>query len=208
MRTRDPNGTIQLSKVRLPERIRRLLERDAHRKGTTINAMVAAGLEAHYAETDYGGETAALGELLARVMADAGKAITGINAVAGHGRRNWQDDPYAYGEAVKAALHVLELARPYGEPAPHGEFTTGRLGELSGVVGEQVANGIIEQLTGRETGTASHWTGRVGEALGSIATRLCDKPPSEEFFKGEIDPNPRIEIRDGMILVKSGEEQS
>ncbi|HXP03600.1 MAG TPA: hypothetical protein VN808_05730 [Stellaceae bacterium] len=207
MRTRDPDGTIQLSKIRLPERIRRLLERDARRKGTTINAVVAAALEAHYAETDYSGETGALGELLARAMSDAGKAITGINAVAGHGRRNWQDDPYAYGEAVKAAMRVLELARPYGEPAPHGEFTSGRLGELSGLLGEQVANGIIEQLTGRAAGTASHWTERVRNALGSIATRLCDKPPSEEFFKGEIDPNPRIDIRDGMIFVEPSEEQ-
>jgi hypothetical protein len=120
MRTRDPDGTIQLSKIRLPERIRRLLERDARRKGTTINAAVTAGLEDHYAETDYFGEIAALGELLARAMSDAGKAITGLNAVAGHGRRNWQDDPYAYGQAVKAAMRVLELARPYGEPAPHG----------------------------------------------------------------------------------------
>lgn len=207
MRARDPDGTVQLSKIRLPERIRRLLERDARRKGATINAAVAAALEAHYAETDYSGETGALGELLARTMSDAGKAITGINAVAGHGRRNWQDDPYAYGEAVKAAMRVLELARPYGEPAPHGEFTSGRLGELSGVLGEQVANGIIEQLTGRESGTASHWTERVRNALGSIAIRLCDKPPSEEFFKGEIDPNPRIDIRDGMIFVEPSEEQ-
>jgi hypothetical protein len=75
-------------------------------------------------------------------------------------------------------------------------------------MGEQVANGIIEQLTGREAGTASHWTERVRDALGSIGTRLRDKPPSKEFFKGESDLNPKIDIRDGAIFVEPGEEQS
>jgi hypothetical protein len=189
MRSREEGDTAQLTKVRVKERIRRLLERDAQARKTTINAVVADRLEASFAETDYSPELAALGEMLARVMDEAGNAITGANRWAGYGKTYWLNDGYAYDQALKAALRVLILGRPPAPRAPHGLFSTLNR-HLARTVGRQVADGVLEQLRGRETGTASHWVGRVRDKLGVVATRLCQQTAPPEFFLSQREDGP------------------
>ena len=118
-------------------------------------------------------------------MAETGNAITGINRWSGHGLTYWVDDPYAFDQAIKAALRLLLLSRPAGCRAPHGLLPTldgPDHPNLSRKFGKQVADGILEVMRGRETGTAWLWVLRLRETLGNIGTRLVNQPVPDETW--------------------------
>lgn len=189
MQGRDLSAVAEI-KIRMKEPLRAAIEHAAKRRGVSMNAEMIDRLDASFAETAYPAEVAALAELIARAMAETGSSIEGMNRWSDHGYLPWLDDPYAYDQAAKAALWVLVQSRPTGSRAPHGLFATDdfiRRG-LSGRMGKQIADGILELMRGRLTDNqgeptpAPPWMERVRAKLGAIWERLANRPVPAAYW--------------------------
>lgn len=183
MDARDQAASAEI-KIRMKEPLRAEIERAARRRGVSMNAEMVDRLERSFAETAYPPEIAALAELLARVMTDAGRSIEGGNRHAGYGFVNWLDDPYAFSQAAEAAIHVLELSAPKGSKEPHGLFASPAWLSNAKEMGRRHADGILEVMRGRHTepgAIAVQWAPRVRRELGIIGDRLDDQPVPVEY---------------------------
>ncbi|HEX3860462.1 MAG TPA: Arc family DNA-binding protein [Stellaceae bacterium] len=180
---REASATVDI-KIRMKEPLRAQIEIAAKSLGTSMNAEMVDRLEQSFPELTYPPEIAALAELIARAMTETGNAIEGLNHIAGHGRKSWLDDPYAYDQAIMAAVRVLTLSKPLGEPEPHGLFTSAGVPNPE-QIGQLMADGILEVLRGRHTepgSTPMQWMPRVRAKLGSIATRLSEQDTPDDYL--------------------------
>src|ERR1051326_7129580 len=111
IRHRKPGERVPLG-LRVTLGVKELLDQAARKSGRSQSQEAELRLEQSFAERAYPPEIGALAELLARTMAETGNFITGANRWSGHGVTYWPDDPYAYDQAVKAALQLLLWGRP------------------------------------------------------------------------------------------------
>ena len=133
---------------RAPKRLKDDLSKAAAASGRSLSTEAQFRLEQSFAEFAYPAEIAALAELIARVMTEAGELITGMNQLAGHGSRTWLTDPYAYDQAVKAASHILEMSCPPGAPEPWGLCAAADWPRAADM-GNAISDGILETMRGR-----------------------------------------------------------
>lgn len=91
----------------------------------------------------------------------------------------WLDDPFAYDQAMSAAIAVLEAARPAGDPKPPAG-SVAAVNSAQGLTWSTIsANAILHALKGRIT--SSHLSKaeaeRVVSLLGHIADRMKARKP-------------------------------
>jgi hypothetical protein len=109
---------VQLG-LRVKEWMRAALEESAHEHGTSINSEIVERLEKAFADEDVRAEfwgRDGLYELMKAVATVMNRAGTRALLFSGkHIASPWLNDPYAYDEALQAAVKVLEALRPPGE---------------------------------------------------------------------------------------------
>jgi len=193
LRTRDPDQEAARQYVggALPRVLKAKLQLAAACNGRSLSAEWQSRLERSFESEGVEGCPIELGsffELLARTMIEVGETIPKTNATAGYeAPRNWVADAYAWDQAARAAMHVLDLSRP-DSAEPHGLFASpGYPQEAARELGRRMANGILEVMRERhetEPGTTlpwSGWTSRVRQTLGSIGERLDRHPPPDDY---------------------------
>jgi hypothetical protein len=182
-RTRSKEEPRQYVGGQIPARLKRLLECAAKANGRPINAEFVSQLEQSLAA--YPPEIAALAELIARTMTETGDAISGVDREAGHGFKRWLVAPYAYSQAVGAAIRVLQKSLPDDSAEPEGWFAKPEYPrERAEQVGKQMADSILEVMFGRndDDTTVALWAPRMLENLGVIGDRLARHPPAEDYI--------------------------
>jgi hypothetical protein len=177
--------------IRLRDDTKLKLEFAAAAHQRSLSEEMESRLDQSFVDAAYPPEIGALAELLARAMFETGDSIAGANRWSGHGSTPWLADSYAFNQALKAAHRILEKAEMEGDSAPHGLFATKAYSrKLARQIGRQIADGIIEVMSGRHKdagSTAALWTPRVREQLGAIGDRLL-RQPADEYFAATTSP--------------------
>ena len=113
---RSKAATVNL-KLRLKEPLRAAIERAARENGVSMNSEMVRHLERSIHRDDGlgGPRVAAIVEAMATAMRSTGEhgAFAATGKLHKHGL--WFEHPYAFDQAVKAAMAVLEFYRPPGE---------------------------------------------------------------------------------------------
>ncbi len=113
---RSKAATVDL-KLRLKEPLRADIERTARENGVSMNSEMVRHLERSIHRDDGlgGPRVAAIVETMATTMRSAGElgAFAATGKLHKHGL--WFEHPYAFDQAVKAAIAVLKSYRPPGE---------------------------------------------------------------------------------------------
>jgi hypothetical protein len=116
MPRRKPTESAEL-KLRLRESLRSAIEKSARKRGRSLNQELIERLERSFDEEERlgGAQLVELIETIARVMKSTGQqaGFLETHKVVNQGR--WLVLPYAFDQATKAALTVLEHHRPPGE---------------------------------------------------------------------------------------------
>jgi len=108
-------------------------------------------------------------------------AMTGFGATFTlEGSANWVDAPYAFDQAVMAADHILEKARPEGESIPPAPPKVPDRPDLEATLaayrahaGVGFANSILEAVQGRgATSDLQQWAKPISEMLGPLVKRM------------------------------------
>src|SRR5579862_4037968 len=100
--------------TRITEDLRADLEKGAAKSGRTVSREVETRLRSYFdharaAEEIFGGrDLYALMRLIASAIAITDNPLTG---------KSWRDDPYAFDQAIRAVMRVLESFRPAGDMA-------------------------------------------------------------------------------------------
>ncbi len=174
---------------------KRRIDRAAALNGRSTAQEIELQLEESLVDAAVPPEIGALAELLARVMAETGTAISGGNRWAGHGSVPRLIDPYATHQTLMAARRIIEKIQPKGDPAPHGLFASPDYPqELAEHIGTQIADGTIEVMLGRreeDGSTAALWTPRVLQKPGVIGEQLAGHPSPEEYLVSTTEPAPK-----------------
>jgi hypothetical protein len=142
MARRQGSETVQIS-VRAKEPLRAALESAAAERGVSMNTEIIERLMRTF-EDEVKLEAEFDRRQLYAILRIAAVAMdhSGNSAVIVSGTRsNWVDNPFAYDQAVKAALHVLNAFRPLGEISGPKSFPT---------LGEDFAGGILEHIAAEE----------------------------------------------------------
>ncbi len=120
---RSKAATVDL-KLRLKEPLRAAIETAARENGVSMNSEMVRHLERSIDRDDARGgqRVAAIVEAMATAMRSTGEhgAFAATGKLHKHGL--WFEHPYAFDQAVKAAMAVLENFRPPGEivlPTPN-----------------------------------------------------------------------------------------
>ncbi len=120
---RSKAATVDL-RLRLKEPLRAAIERAARENGVSMNSEMVRHLERSIHRNDGlgGPRVAAIVEVMATAMRSTGEhgAFAATGKLHKHGL--WIEHPYAFDQAVKAAMAVLEIFRPTGEvvvPTPN-----------------------------------------------------------------------------------------
>jgi Arc-like DNA binding dprotein len=151
MAARDKATTVQL-KVRMKEPLRAKLEEMAHRHGISMNAEIVARLEQSFEhqqrlEDVFGGILVyRLVRMVGAIMDSAGSTALlyrPSSRVAEDPDLRWGGDPYAYDQALQAAIYALEALRPIGEPTAPPEGL-GMMGASD--VGRRTAQKMLDAL--------------------------------------------------------------
>jgi hypothetical protein len=198
-RTTKPTGGAKRHplNMRTTRETRERLEAAASANGRSLAQEVEARLERSFAQDqrleDVFGSADLFGLLRAvgTAMDAAGKSAGFMATRSPEGARGWIDHPYAYDQAVQAAVRVLEALRPHGEieppdvrpptgyPRPPGalDMTTGRM-----MTEEEAAQGRQARLESLGTDHADALLGQIGTLpeqaasmranLGRLAGRL------------------------------------
>lgn len=146
MTGRDKTEMVQVS-FRTREPLRAALEAAAKARGVSMNTEMndrlmrsfedEANLETEFARIPL----YAILRLVANAVDHAGASAAIVSNMGAGASKAWLDNPFAYDQAVKAALFVLETFRPRGDiesavPKPR------QMRHL----GEEVAKGVLEAL--------------------------------------------------------------
>jgi hypothetical protein len=186
----EPGERVPLS-FRVTPEFKARIDRAAALSGRSTAQEIELRLEHSLADPPYPSEIVALAELLGRVMFETGDSIAGANRWSGHGSTPWLADPYAFNQALNAAHRILEKAEIEGDAAPHGLFATKAYPrKLARQIGKQIADGILEVMSGRHKdpgSTAALFTPRLREKMGAIGDRLL-RQPAEEYFAATTSP--------------------
>jgi Arc-like DNA binding domain len=166
-------------KVRMKEPLRADLEEVARDRGVSMNAEIVRRLEWSLAadeqvEAVFGSaELYGVMRALAAVMNTAGNRALWLS---GHDLRyGWIDSPYAYDQAMQAAVRVLEALRPPGEieqppPQPEPEQRIA-LDRMRSGLGVRTADDILGLIPRPEPDKEE-----ARRRLGRLADRLSKEP--------------------------------
>jgi hypothetical protein len=175
--------------VRVREKLRRQLEQSAEEEGRTLSQEVEFRVEQSFDRTElvfdsmklaYGAELAGLLMLIGRAMSGAGRT-SGLkgNTVQFTGTE-WLADPFAYEQALNAAVAVLKGLRPPGRAVAAGGDA--KFAETMKVFmrtsnsnswGESYGKSVLDVLRGKESVVrATDWIERVKELLGPVGERV------------------------------------
>jgi Arc-like DNA binding domain len=115
-RTRAKADYVQLN-VRMKEAVRRKIEKAAGANEVSMNSEVVRRLEQSFSNDDrFGGpRLIELVETMARVMKLAGETAGLVAGGTAVDKGRWLAVPFAYDQAVKAAVDTLEYRRPVGK---------------------------------------------------------------------------------------------
>jgi hypothetical protein len=200
----EPGERVPLS-FRVTPAFKAKIDRTADSSGRSIAQEVELRLERSFDDAMFPPQLAALLELVGRIMLDAGNGISSANRLARQGDdRPWMLSPYPWNQAIEAGMRVLEKAKfPAEEAVPVGVFAAPDFPEdRAKDTGEQLADGTIEILIGRDTdpgATANLWAPRVREGLGPIAERFKNQPKPADFSYSRSEPGRVVVDADGNI---------
>ena len=192
----DNRRSYKLS-VTIREKLRRQLEESAAAEDRTLSQEVEFRIERSFDRAElifnsmtlaYGPELAGLVILVARAMAGAGRVSRRKESGLEFSREGWLTEPFAYEQALHAAVAVLKGLRPTGRAnAPSGDP---RLVESMNVLmktsrssswGEWYGKNVLDALRGEGSIVNSdEWLERVKEMLGPVAARISQKSESDE----------------------------
>ncbi len=185
----DSRRSYKLS-VTIRERLRRQLEQSAEEEGRTLSQEVEYRIERSFERAElmwemmelaYGREAAALLVVMARAMADAGRASGYRHSPTGNEGASWLDDRFAYEQAQKAAATILEKFKP-PKWTEQPNISNERFLETMRVLtkstdsktwGEWFAKNVLDGLRGEEsTVKDQRWINRTKDMLGPLFDRL------------------------------------
>jgi hypothetical protein len=130
-------------------------------------------------EQIYGRQLAGLLLLLGKVMRDSSRSAAFSIEPTLEAAEGWMDRPWAFEQAAKAAVTVIEAVRPEGEPAPPHSITKLPDPIKSSMlnVGESFARTALLAVHSPDRGpTASliKFGGEVRDLLGPAANRIAE----------------------------------
>jgi len=120
------------------------------------------------------GAAGAIGQVAIAAMSAAGETAGILSALSPQGAINWQDDPTAYDQAVRAAVAVLEQFRPTGAPAEIDvrglpESTASALANIGQTLAAEI---LMEAATGESARSQMAWRANtMHSGLGSLVER-------------------------------------
>lgn len=181
---RKESATVDV-KIRMKEPLRAAIERAAKRRGVSMNSEMTDRLErslrdeawaVHAFEARYGKRLAGMIEILARAMDETGRHVGFWATGTLDGATNWFDVPYAFDQATKAAIAILDALKPPGDPSPVGAILAVQSQlppDFAENVGESFALGFLRAVSDEEhDGQFADWAAGPRAMLGPIGSRL------------------------------------
>lgn len=187
----DSRRSYKLS-VTIREKLRRQLEHAAEEEGRTLSQEVEYRIEQSFDRGElifdamtlaYGHQLAGLVIAVARAMSSAGRLSGFKSGDSGFLGQDWLDDPFAYEQALTAAVTVLKELRPPGRPVASGGDAK-MLENLNVLMasthskswGEWSGKDFLCALRGEEsTVNDSPWLQRVRELLSPVLERAVQR---------------------------------
>jgi hypothetical protein len=177
MVSRDKSELVQVS-FRTREPLRAALELAAKARGVSMNTEMNERLMRSF-EDDVNLETEfarvqlyAILRVVANTIDHAGTSSAVVSSMSTGAPKSWTDNPFAFDQAVKAAMYVMNAFRPSGDIAS-ATPTAPQLREL----GEEFAKGTIEALLEEQSTTIgdAQIPSRARRDLGHLFDRLQQK---------------------------------
>jgi hypothetical protein len=139
----------RLSDRSISEEIELRLEQSFQNERSTLAAL----------EFAYGAGLSGLLLAIGEAMNAAGRHAGFSTKFTLDGSNSWWNDPYAFDQAVKAAIFILEAFRPFGgtEPPRHLKGIVGELdmGLVAAHIGEGLAADLLRKIASSRTSTAA-----------------------------------------------------
>jgi hypothetical protein len=180
-RKRKEADTVQIS-VRAKEPLRRQLEEAAKERGVSMNVEIIDRLQRSFEnerriEEIFGSrEVYGLMHIVAAAIHETGRAAGFYATHSLEGAAGWLRHPFAYDEAVKAAMKVFEVFRPKGSPSPPAHLVHQNLGR-------GFANGILNEIARGEARVTPDNVARTEELrreLGYLTENLSASETAKE----------------------------
>jgi hypothetical protein len=178
MARRAKSDTIQL-KVRMKEPLRAQLELAAKAHGVSLNSEIVDRLERSERQIEdvFGGrDVYGIMRVIAAAIHETGSTAGFFTTGSLDGARGWLRNPWAYDQAVQAALRVFEALKPDGDPSPPKDQ------KHMENLGRGFASGILNEIArgeARTSQTAARTEELRGE-LGPLAERLTESETLKE----------------------------
>lgn len=173
MAKRKTTDFVQLN-VRMREGLRAKLEQSAKRNLESLNREVVDRLERSFDRQDlliealsltYGRRLAGLLMVIGRALQDAGRQGA-FAADMRSNRENWMDVPFAYQQAVVAALSVMDKLKPSGElTGPSKSYVDIFKGANAEHIGVITAMSLTEAVKGKASPDLRRWAAPIRELL-------------------------------------------
>jgi hypothetical protein len=171
--------------LRVRPEIKEQLERAAEESGRSQSQEAEFRLESSFERSNlhrevlelmYGPQLGAILMMIGSVMGDVGvQAAFNANFTAG---KPWFNDAYAFDQAVRASVRILEALRPEGDPDPPPsmvklETVNPELASIAARIGDRFADVLIEAVAGRgANANLQRGAAEIADMLGPIAERL------------------------------------
>jgi len=129
-------------------------------------------------ELTYDRELAGILIVLGEVMKSAGQGAGFMATRTLEGSQNWWGNPYAFSQAIQAAVAVLDAMKPPGDPTPPpgmvGQAGGLDMGQVAETFGLATAQGLLVEIASEEptTTTAIERAPRLRRALGRLVDRI------------------------------------
>ncbi len=172
--------------LRLRNQTKEALERAANQNGRSLSeeseqrpdaSVRSEGTAEEMLDFAYGRPLAGILILAARVMRETGASagFTSTHSLAG--AANWPSDPYAFDQAVRAVIAVLETLRPDGEiKVPSIRGVSALFAGMHERLGIGFASSALSAVAGEElTADLAEWGERVRKRLGPDAVERIKK---------------------------------
>src|SRR5713226_8088659 len=186
-RKRKEADTVQIS-VRAKEPLRLQLEAAAKARGVSMNNEIIDRLQRSFEndrriEEIFGGrDVYGMMRVIAAAVHETGLSAGFFATSSLEGAKGWLRNPWAYDQAVRAALRVFEALRPAGDPSPPDAQ------EHMQNLGRGFASGILDEIARGEArvSTNAARTDELRRELGHLAERLVESETIKEDLKYNV----------------------
>jgi hypothetical protein len=196
-RKRSEADTVQIS-VRAKEPLRRQLQEAAEERGVSMNVEIIDRLQRSFDSERTRFEEVFGSREIYGVMRTIAAAIheTGLAAGFGatrsqEGAAGWLKYPFAYDQAVKAAIKVFDALRPEGDPSPPAHLS--HIPNLGG----EFASGILDDVArgaARVTPANDARTEELRRELGPLADRLKPSETAKEARRYTVQRDDQHQV--------------